>query len=157
MHQQQRKHPHKRSQCGFTLIEIIIAVMILAVSLTTLLGMQSAATQTAIKTRNKQEAMLAARTILSGIEFAGDTVRNTTAQGTASEIALRFLSKEAVAPIVAKEQKIPLRAKLVIEYWPMQDLRKEALQRVTLTMSWSSQPGDSMTFYYFITARELEQ
>ena len=131
--------------------------MILAVSLTTLLGMQSAATQTAIKTRNKQEAMLAARTILSGIEYAGYTVRNTTAQGTASEIALRFLSKEAVAPIVAKEQKIPLRAKLVIEYWPMQDLRKEALQRVTLTMSWSSQPGDSMTFYYFITARELEQ
>ena len=151
--QHHQKNNKNQRQHGFTLIEIIIAVMILAVSLITLLGMQSSATQIAIKTRNKQEAMLAARTILAGIEYAGNSLKNTSAKGPASEIAAKYLSKEATAPIAAQEKRVPLIGNLVIEYWPMKGLTAQSLQRVSLTISWSDRPEDSITTYYFVTAK----
>jgi prepilin-type N-terminal cleavage/methylation domain-containing protein len=154
MHQRIHKTSNNALERGFTLIEIIIAVMILAVSLITLLGMQSAATQTAIKTRNKQEAMLAARSILAGIEYAGNTIKNRSINGSASDIAKLFLNDEAVAPIIAQEKRIPLTANLVIEYWPMADLPSNAVQRITLTVGWGSAPDDNLMTYYFIAAKE---
>ena len=142
-----------RNSAGFTLIEIIIAVMILAVSLTTLLGLQSSATQTAIQTRNKQEAILTSRAIMSAIEYAGGVIKNQSTKGSASDVALRFLSQEATAPIVAQEKRIPLTAALTIEDWPMEGLPANSLKKVTLTIGWGPKPEDSVTTYYFVAAK----
>ncbi|HMO02766.1 MAG TPA: hypothetical protein PKD37_06845 [Oligoflexia bacterium] len=55
-------------QIGFTLIEIVFAVLILSISVVTLLGLQSSATARALRDREGKIAMLAARTLLSAIE-----------------------------------------------------------------------------------------
>ena len=135
---------------GFTLIEIIIAVMILSISLITLLGLQSSATEIALRTRNKQEAMLASRALMSAIEYSSSDIENQKAKGPVSEVAQRFLNKEAIAPLVAQEQKLPLTANLTIEYWPIAGLPENRVQRITLIVAWSDNPADSLTTYYFI-------
>ena len=78
--------------------------MVLSISLITLLGLQSAATKIALRTRNKQEAMLASRTLMSAIEYAGGEIKNQHTSGPVSQVALRFLSKEAVRPLEAQEK-----------------------------------------------------
>jgi len=57
---------------GFTLIEITFAIVVLAGSLMVLLGLQSAATRATFYAGKKQEAMLAARALMSAIEL-GET------------------------------------------------------------------------------------
>lgn len=138
-----------KSQTGFTLIEIIIAVMILAISLTTLLGLQSASMNQAVRTRNAQEAMLAARTIMSGIEYAGGSLKNREFKGTVTEVAKNFIIGDVFKPLEAKQQIIPLQAFVKIEYWPVKGLPDDAMQKITLTVSWSSATTDQVTIYYF--------
>jgi prepilin-type N-terminal cleavage/methylation domain-containing protein len=139
-------------QSGFTLIEIIIAVMILAMSLTTLLALQTSAMNQALRTRNAQEAMLASRSIMSGIEFAGDTIVGLNKVGTVVEVARTVLKEEALIPMIAKQQTIPMNASLTVEPWTLPKLPQNSMLKVTLIVSWSNQPQDQIKTYYFTKA-----
>ena len=58
---------------GFTVIEVIIAVLILSSALMVLLGLQGATLQRAFTQQRQQQAMLIARSILASIESNPDT------------------------------------------------------------------------------------
>lgn len=146
------------TQRGFTLIEIIIAVMILAFSLTALLGLQSSATDQAIRTRNKQQAMLMARKIMSAIELQGAIVQNTKIEAPAAQVLQKFLvqdPQETKKEKTAASTELPLTANLTIEYWPVEGLPEKSIQKVSLSLFWSSNPADTIDVVYFIPAEVL--
>ncbi len=60
---------HIRKQRGFTLIEIGIAILMLATSLVVLIGLEHASMQRAINDKNKRIALSVARRIMSDIEI----------------------------------------------------------------------------------------
>ena len=62
------KNSKKDSRAGFTLVEVVIAILVLAGSLVVLLGLQSAAVTKALRDRNQLQAMLAARHIFAAVE-----------------------------------------------------------------------------------------
>lgn len=136
-------------QRGFTLVEIIIAVMILAVSLTTILGLQSSSTAQAIRTKNKQEAMLAAREIMAAIELQGATVENISLNSTVEEVLKKYLPPERT-----KSGKIgsslPLRADLSIDFWATKGLPDKSVKKVALVVYWSDNPQDKISIIYFV-------
>ena len=64
-----RANNSKRTLCsGFTLVEVVIAILVLAGSLVVLLGLQSSAVTKALRDRNQLQAMLAARHIFAAVE-----------------------------------------------------------------------------------------
>ena len=143
-----------RHQCsaGFTLIEIVIAIMILAMSLVTLLGLQSASIDQSLRTRNKTRAMLAARQIMSVIETEGQTIDLQQKSGTVEDILSLFLKNP---PKDSKEEQEllnteSLQAFLVVEKWEIKGLPKDVVRRIRLRISWSDSPVDSIEVVYFI-------
>ena len=141
-----------RQSSGFTLIEIVIAIMILAMSLVTLLGLQSASIDQSIRTKNKTRAMLAARQIMSVIETEGQTIDLQEKSGTVNEILSKFLKNP---PKDSKEEQElldteSLQAYLVVEKWDVKGLPKDVARRIRLRISWSDSPVDSIEVVYFI-------
>ena len=145
----------KRPQLGFTILEIIIAVMILAASLTTLLSLQTSAMSQALRTRNALEAMLASRAIMAGVEFAADELNEQKREGTVVDVARFFLKEEALAPLIAKQSSVPLNAALIIEPWNLPKLEENTLLRLTLEVSWSPAPQDKIVTYYFLNKPKM--
>lgn len=140
---------NKRLQQGFTLIEIIIAVMVLAVSLTTILGLQSSSTDQAIRTRNKQEAMLIAREIMSAIELQGSAIENISLNTSALEVLQKYLPPDKQKKNRA-ETGLPLQADLSIDFWAMKGLPDKSVKKVSLVVYWSDNPQDKISIIYFI-------
>lgn len=60
---------------AFTLMEITLAVLILATSLTVFLGLHSSSMRRAVRDRNMQQAMLMARRILASLEVCEDELQ----------------------------------------------------------------------------------
>lgn len=137
-------------QSGFTLIEIIIAVMILAISFTTILGLQSSSTDQAIRTRNKQQAMLMAREIMSAIELTGTAIENTSMNAPARVVLEKYLPADSKKPIEKDPTALPLTADLNINYWGVKGLPDKSIKRVTLKLYWSDNPQDKIVIEYFI-------
>lgn len=143
---------------GFTLIEIIFAILILAGSLVVLLGLQSAATQATIRDGRKLSAMLAARAVMSAIEL-GDPeieVQDTTApMNELMELVIPGATDKEPDPQTDPRGPAPgLTGRLVVEYWPLPGVEPETVKRVSLTVSWSDSPIDAVKALYFIPAGE---
>ncbi len=150
-----RNRPTNR---GFTLIEVIIAVMILAFSLTTLLGLQSSSTDQAIRTRNKQQAMLMARKIMSSVELQGSLIKPMKLSADANQVLERFLMADPSEKKKKSEKTVaglPLNADIAIEFWNMEGLPEKSVLKIALVVSWSPNPADSVEVLYFVPA-ELE-
>ena len=126
--------------------------MILGISLVTLLGLQTSATNQAIRTRNKQQAMLIARRIMSAIENQGSSVPNINKLAPAEEILKLFV---AVDPVDATNQtknkfQTPLDAEIKIDFISIKGLPDNSVKKVTLRVFWSANPADSIEVVYCI-------
>jgi len=142
----------KRSRdLGFTLIEITIAVFILAVSLVTLIGLQSSILQRSISDRNEIEAMLVARRILAAIESNEEPVPPQELAGSAAEVLRNFVTGSEEEEYSAAFQS--LQAELKVEDWEFGE-SVTSLRRVKLRLSWSENPADSFNVFYFIPNEE---
>ena len=64
----------RRRSSGFTLIEVVFAVLILAGSLVVLLGLQTSSLQLTGRGKMTQQAMLYARRILAPIETSKEGI-----------------------------------------------------------------------------------
>ncbi len=137
-----------RPESGFTLIEIIIALFILATSLVVLLGLQSAILNQSISDRNRVEAMLIARRVLAAIESSTEPIENQTLNGTATEIMAKFVEVDSEDQDL-KGRADNLSGTLVVEDWAVNE-NPTALKRITLSLAWSGNAIDVVTVYYFI-------
>lgn len=141
---------------GFTFIEVIIAVMLLAAATGILIGLESSAVQRLIYDRNTQQAMLAARRIMSMIEINQDDLSMANQlQGP----VLTVLSQLKAPSNGTEQERIALEAlnaSIMVEPWtpPGNNIEENSMNRVTLSIAWGPTPDEAFTIVYFIPAPE---
>lgn len=138
----------KNREIGFTLIEVTFAVLILASSLVTLLGLQSSVLQQAVRDKNKERALLIGRRILSVFESSSDMIEPREVQGDISKIVNDFALPDGDE--VTKLQQLNYTGKLSISEWGIPNLDPRAMKRIALTISWGASSLDSLELVYFV-------
>lgn len=63
---------NKKVELGLTLVEVLVAILILGLSVSTILGLQSSILRRTLQDRYQRTAMLLARTILAKVEIDPD-------------------------------------------------------------------------------------
>lgn len=90
---------------GFTLIEITLAILVLAGSFTVILGLLASATQRAVRDKNSQSAMLLARRILAAIETNKDAPSTGVQEDQANKILVSLMLVEKKTPLNSTIQR----------------------------------------------------
>lgn len=146
----------KDRQAGFTLIEVTIAIFVLAGALVIILGLQSSIVRRAVTDKEEQVALLAARRILAAIETSGDPVPVGETSGTALEVLQSAIGSQNIASDEDDTLK-NLEATLAVSYRGIPTLNDQAMKQIDLKISWSKGGGDSVSISYFIPNDELDQ
>jgi type II secretory pathway pseudopilin PulG len=142
----------RKTEGGFTFIELILALALLAASMTVFIGLQAAAVQRTIRDRNVQQAMLAARRIMAAI----DTNPTILEQGNIAPSPLPNLFSQLGFRVSgdATEQEVLsyLQGELIIENWalPVPNIEENPLRKLTLRIAWSPDPVDRFELVYYI-------
>ncbi len=151
--------PARRSGSnGFTLIEITFAIVILAGSLVVLLGLQSAATQATIRDARKQEAMLAARALMSALEVSDEELEIQESTAPLTQLLERYVPGDGFTLEPPGGRGRPpfegLTGTLKVEFWPLPGLDPEVVKRINLKVAWSDSPVDAVEVIYFLPSGE---
>lgn len=134
---------------GFTLIEMIFAVLLFAGSLTVLLGVQSSAVNRTLEDRARQQAMLTARELLAALEAREELPQDGVIVGTPQEV-LRTLLDSADGEIrLEEEQANPLEARLSVEPWGLPGIDAEVVKRILVEVRWGPESRDAVLVTYF--------
>ena len=145
------------SSGGFTLIEIAFAIIILAGALVSLLGLQSASIQRAVRDANNQQAMLIARQIFSAIETTLSSESGAIGAGEQSGPPDQVIN-QILAGSADSEHRIDPEKKFTatmnVSFWPLPNMDPNAVKRIHLTISWSDRPEDSLSTVYFVPSDE---
>lgn len=146
-------------ELGFTLVEILIAVVILATSLTVILGLQSAVIDRTVSSNVKKEALLATRQILSAVEAReanGIPLDTQIYEGSISEL-LTVLLEIPYERGQSREWEAPeLQGELLVEYWGIPQVSEQAMKRVQFTVRWGESEREALRTTLFIPFDEDE-
>jgi len=136
---------------GFTLIEVTMAIVIMASALTILVGMQSSLVEQTIRGRNQQQAMLLARRILAGFEVVDPDMNEGTSEMSAAEaLELSEVADERDPQDYAGYENF--RVLIQFNYWGIPKIDPQAMQRILVRVMWGPLPGDSLVVSYFIAS-----
>lgn len=139
----------RKNSAGFSLIEVVFAVLILASALVTLLGLQSSSLQLSAHSKFTQRAMLIARDILAPIETSKEPIDIQDLEGTPREVLEKVLPAR-INDNNKDTQDAMFRVRLKVEYWGIPKVNEEAMRRITLTVRWSTAALDSFEIVYFM-------
>ncbi len=138
-------------QSGFTLIEITVALSLLAVSASIFIGMQGSAVRRTLRDTNAQAAMLVARRVMASIEILKDS---EFMLATNSEIPVRDLLQQLnitgigdKAESAAIDQMTASVAVDELELVLPLD-RQEQMKRITLRLAWGPGADESIQLVY---------
>jgi prepilin-type N-terminal cleavage/methylation domain-containing protein len=147
-----------RSEQGFTFIEVIIALMLLAAAASVLIGMEGAAVQRTMHDRNVQQAMLVARRIFAVIESSNDGNEIQQLSGVTATQALQTLGAPSSTDEREKRALDQLQVSLVVQDWqvPAPKIEENPMRRVELTIAWGTEPTEAFVVAYFVPAPERE-
>jgi len=135
---------------GFTLIEVILAVVLLASSLAVILSLQSSILDQTVRDRNREVALLAGRRILAQMELGDGTVDDFEESGPLPQILRKICKKEIENSEEDIEKFSIFDATLSIRPWGLPGLNENAMKRITLTISWTKSPLDMVELVYFL-------
>ena len=142
------KKRSKQPAQGFTLIEVTVAIIILASALTILIGMQSSLMSQTLRARNEQQAMLLARRLLASFEVVDPELSPGTQELSAAE-ALKLeevSSKRDEADFKGYEN---FTVRLQVSYLGIPNIDPQAMKQLLVDVMWSEDPGDSLQIVYF--------
>ena len=146
----------KQSESGFTFIEIILAVTILAIAASITIGLQAASISRTIEDRNTQTALLAGRQILSMLEINEANLDNLD-----RDSSLSSLFSEYKVPITddegGKKELERFTGHLAITDWPIPGMSKGGMKQIALRISWGSEDFEGVDLLYFTPAPEQQQ
>lgn len=147
-----------KHQRGFTFVEIIIALSLLAIAAGLLIGLQSAAVQRTLRDRSAQQAMLAARRIMASIEANADKLQISDQSNEPLSAVLQTLGAPAPSATDNKQELDNLRVSLQFVDWdlPLENIENPAMRKVILTISWSDAPQDSFKIDYLMASGPKE-
>jgi prepilin-type N-terminal cleavage/methylation domain-containing protein len=143
-----RNRTHQSS--GFTFIEVVIALAVMASAAGIIIGMQGAALRRTVRDSNAQQAMLAARRIMASIEAVNP--KNFTVQSQENQPVSAILQTLGVSSLGDKDEVAAmsmLSASLLVEDLPIPLLEKEALMRkIILKVFWGQSLDESLEVVY---------
>lgn len=150
-----RQAQHQR---GFTFLEIIIALMILAAGAGILIGLESATIRRTIEDRTVQQAMLAARRIMAAIEIITPPEHVESLQ---RQPLISLLQQLKAPPVTTDEEKQALErytAEVLVQDFPLPlpNIEPNPLQMVSLRIFWSERPNDVFEIQYLIPINDEE-
>ena len=140
------------SNRGFTFIEVTVALALLAVAASILIGMQGAAVRRTLRDTNAQTAMLVARRIMASIEILNDAEFSFPSQSNApvidlmQQLNITGLGAKAESPalnnmtanISVEDIEIPIPTNESIEQ----------MRRVILKLTWGPGYDESIQLVY---------
>jgi len=133
----------KDSQSGFTFIEVTVALALLAVAASILIGMQGAAVKRTLRDISAQEAMLVARRIMASIELLKDSDASLPSQSSGSvRDLLQQLNITGIGEKPGSSAIDRMTASISVDELQIQMPYEEKLEQmklVTLKLSWG--PG----------------
>jgi prepilin-type N-terminal cleavage/methylation domain-containing protein len=147
-----KRREHENS--GFTFIEVVIALAVMASATGIIIGMQGAALRRTARDTTAQQAMLGARRIMASIEALSP--KNFNLQTQENQPVLAVLQTLGVTPLGDKDEAAAmsaLTASLVVEDWPIPLLEKEALmKRIILKIFWGPAWDETFEVIYLLPA-----
>ena len=148
----------KNTDSGFTLMEVIVAIVILASSLTVIIGLQYSSTQKTVQSKLQQQAMLLARVILTEIEMDPSMASQTEAM-PALELIEELDSENPLLGGGTEKGLEQITATLQVEEMeiPMSNSDPVNLKKVILIMSWSDNPSDAFEVIYYVPDKESNE
>ncbi len=144
----------KFNEQGFTLIEVMVSLMLLAASLVILLGLQSSVAERSIYDDNRKYAMYVAKQILSAIEVieatSDDPIPDQDTEKDPFELIEDILGAP-LPPIPGSEvPRIPLTAHLNISPWGSEQYGQDLMKKIDLRVYWSEDPRDEFHTIFFV-------
>ena len=139
-------------QSGFTLVEILIAVVILALSLTTLLGLQSASFSSVFSGSRRYQALLMSRTLMTAVE-RGATPEIQNKRQNAFELLQVLMSDP---PPIDTNLFKRTDTQFIVEYWNLPGIIPNSLKRVTLRVYWGPKQNDFLETSTFTPSAQDE-
>jgi prepilin-type N-terminal cleavage/methylation domain-containing protein len=148
--------PRYRARCarqtGFTFIEVTVALALLAVAASILIGMQGAAVRRTIRDANAQSAMLVARRIMASVELLKDsefmlaTQTNGPVRELLQQLNITELGSRAESSAIDQMTASVTVDELEIEWLVVP--KKEKMKRIVLRLTWGPGPDESMQLVY---------
>ena len=137
---------------GFTLIEIILAIMLLAAGLSVILGLQSSAVDQTIRDRNKEFALLAGRRILSTIESGDGDIEILDKDEPMDKLLQSFGALDRNSKEEDLVRLAEFQGHIKVEKWGIPEVNPDAMKKILLDISWSPSPRDMVQLIYFVPA-----
>lgn len=149
------RNSQARFSAGFTLMEILFALLLLGGSLTVLLGLQGASVQKALSDRNQRDAMLVTRSILAFIENEKDPLETQTLEQRADELLLAYGyprdQGDDDSGLLKTSEKFQVKLSVEPTELPLPIPNTDALglERIELVVSWSDLAKDSLRVVFY--------
>lgn len=142
---------------GFTFVEVIVALMLLAAAASLLIGLEGAAVRRTMRDTQAQQAMLAARRIMSSIEAMRTkefTLGNVDNQPVATVIQ-QLGGPNSDDPSETKALDL-LSATIQVEDWilPLPQTESTPLKRISLKVAWGRERDESISILYLMPTQQ---
>lgn len=137
----------RKSELGFTFIEVLLAVTILAVAASIAIGLQSASIGRTIDDKMSQRALLAGRRILSMIEVDEKNIQNLEKEGPLSNL---FDQYKIPLPDNQDERASldNITGRISISDWELPKLSKGGMKKISLLLSWGDEDQNVELVYF---------
>lgn len=140
----------RRREGAFTLIEVLIAIVLLATGVTTLYGLQAANTRTTLQMANEHHAVLLARQFFATMDVRPDgapPVGERTVEGSFEELYGAIGMKP---PPLSEDARVRFRVRMVVDTWALGDLLPKPMRRMRLRVFWGPTDRDGVALTYFL-------
>ncbi len=134
---------------GFTLVEVLLAIVVLAAGVTTIYGLQAANARATLQISNENQAVLLARQFFAALDARPESsppVGEQTVDGTFEDIYQGIGMK---APPLSEDALARYRVTMLVDQWTVGDLLKRPMRRMLLTIRWGGTARDQMALTYF--------
>lgn len=137
-----------RRSKGFTLLEIMIAVVILSIALVTLLSLQASVLSQEVRDKERQAALGIARQILTALEIREDPMEDGELNLRAGELLSMLYDNPTPNNSNVPEKGLDYLATLSVSPRGIPTLSKNDLQEFKLTIRWGEGELDKVSFLY---------
>lgn len=138
-----------RSSSGFTLVEVAVAIAILGIALVSLVGLHTDNVGTYYNERNRIQAALIAKHVMSLIEADNVSPEIGTEEKSVSEVLKELGSEEFGAEVDSKERYDNWEFVRTVKAVDL-PLAEDAMRRIDITVSWGESSSEQFVLTYFM-------
>lgn len=150
-----RKHNRHAPEVGFTLIEVVLALVVLGGSLVVLLGLQSSLITRTLRDETQEQAILLTRRLLAPLEAGIASTDAVEINGTFQEVYSKIFSEGGGhVDDAAQQPYVDFTVSYVISPWKVADIDADVMRKVTVTVAWGEASADRTTTNYFIPVQQ---